>query len=225
MYRIIKIDGTELGLTDSVNYIKLHENGCFVQCPVSEAIGVAYNSEPFNLYGHDSIEGADTVIVTIVDGGQAVGAAQETIANTAAISAQMSVAARLFVQDATTIEDRYALQMPDLFRSWDDALSSGSALTANTIVNKDGALYRVVQSVTPLESQPPDMAGMLAIYRPIEPSHAGTQEDPIPWAYGMDCTSGSYYRYGGVTYRCAGDMVPCVWAPGTSGVWQWEETE
>ena len=77
MYRIIKTDGTELCLTDSVNYIKLHENGCFVQCPVSEAIGVAYNSTPYNLYGHDSIEGADTVIVTIVDGGKAVGAAQD----------------------------------------------------------------------------------------------------------------------------------------------------
>ena len=29
MYRIIKIDGTELGVTDSVNYIKISENGCF----------------------------------------------------------------------------------------------------------------------------------------------------------------------------------------------------
>ena len=29
MYRIIKIDGTELGITDSVNYIRYGDGGCF----------------------------------------------------------------------------------------------------------------------------------------------------------------------------------------------------
>lgn len=32
MYRIIKLDGTELGMTDSVLYIKVTESGSFTPC-------------------------------------------------------------------------------------------------------------------------------------------------------------------------------------------------
>lgn len=69
MYRIIKTDGTELGMTDSVMYIKIGESGCFTPCSVDEAIGVAFESEPYNLLGHEEIENADTVIVSECDGG------------------------------------------------------------------------------------------------------------------------------------------------------------
>ena len=68
---------------------------------------------------------------------------------------------------------------------------------------------------------------MLAVYRPIETWHAGTRSDPIPWVYGMDCLAGLYYSYNGAIYRVAdgGDMIPCVWAPDTPGLWQWELIE
>lgn len=72
MYRIIKLDGTELGMTDSVLYIKVSNSGSFTPCPVDEAIGVAFNSEPYNLIGHNEIDGADTVVVSAVDGGAQV---------------------------------------------------------------------------------------------------------------------------------------------------------
>ena len=61
MYRIIKIDGTELGITDSVNYIKIGASGDFANATETDAIGVAFNSEPYNLLGHDDIDGADTI--------------------------------------------------------------------------------------------------------------------------------------------------------------------
>lgn len=69
MYRIIKIDGTELGITDSVNYIKIGASGDFVFASEQEAIGVAFNSVAYNLVGHSEIEGADTVVVSVIDGG------------------------------------------------------------------------------------------------------------------------------------------------------------
>ena len=72
MYRIIKIDGTELGITDSVNYIKIGASGDFTTATKETAIGVAYNSTPYNLNGHSEIEGADTVIVSAIDGGAEV---------------------------------------------------------------------------------------------------------------------------------------------------------
>jgi hypothetical protein len=79
MYRIIKIDGTELGVTDSVNYIKISENGCFTNATVEDAIGVAFNSVAYNLVGHTEIEEADTVVVSKIDGGYEIKSHQTAI--------------------------------------------------------------------------------------------------------------------------------------------------
>lgn len=71
MYRIIKIsDGTEVGVTDSVVFIRYGNSGCFVPTTQDEAIGVAYNGTPYNLVGFDEIEGADTVVVSKIDAGE-----------------------------------------------------------------------------------------------------------------------------------------------------------
>ena len=72
MFSINKIDGTELGITDSVNYIKIGESGDYATASEQDAIGIAFNSEPYNLLGHEDIEGADTVIVSNVNGGNMV---------------------------------------------------------------------------------------------------------------------------------------------------------
>lgn len=69
MYRIIKTDGTELGLTDDVRYIKINCNGTYVRATEKEAIGVAYRNTPYNLRGHNDIPDADTVIVIKIDAG------------------------------------------------------------------------------------------------------------------------------------------------------------
>jgi len=143
--------------------------------------------------------------------------------NTVKLSGQMEVAAKLTIQESTTISDEDALKMPDLFKTWAEALAAKKQLAAETVLNKDGTLYRVVSAVTPQAHQEPGGEGMLAIYRPIDTSHAGTMEDPIPWIYGMDCETGLYYLHGGKLWLCGGDMKPCVWAPGTEGVWQWTE--
>lgn len=143
----------------------------------------------------------------------------------ASAAAQTRAATRLYVQKATDITDEQALAMPDLFLTWAEALAAGKELGANTVLNDGGQLYRVVQAVTPQSHQAPSSAGMLAIYRPIDQTHAGTAEDPIPWVYGMDCTTGNYYTHNGTVYLCKGDMIPCVWEPGSAGLWQWEAVE
>lgn len=79
MYRIIKIDGTELGVTDSVNYIKISENGCFTNATAEYAVGVAFNSVAYNLVGHNEIEEADTVVVSKIDGGYEIKSHQTAI--------------------------------------------------------------------------------------------------------------------------------------------------
>lgn len=121
------------------------------------------------------------------------------------------------------LDDAAALEVPELFPSWEKLLAGGEAIAENTILNDGGVLYRVVQAggVVPQAHQPPHAEGMLAVYRPIDQTHDGTQDDPIPYIYGMDTEQGKYYSYGGSTYLCNLTMSPCVWAPGTPGLWQW----
>ena len=135
---------------------------------------------------------------------------------------QVMTLARTMAAAATGLTDAVALSIPDLLPAWEELLSVGNQVAAGVCLTHKGQTYRVVQAVTPMESQPPGGEGMLAIYRPIEREHTGTLADPIPWVYGMDCYQGKYYVHGGITYLCKSDMLPCVWEPGSAGLWQWE---
>ena len=217
----IRKDDAIIARTEKPNYIYLHPEGYYVLCDKEEAQGIAVDGVPYAL-----LEGflgeCEAVVLTERDGGDIIGELYAQSDNTAKLSGQIAVAAKMSVQDSAEIEDDDALKMPDLFRTWAEVLARGVALAAQTIINKDGKLYRVQNIVTPAKHQPPDGEGMLALYRPIDIAHAGTKEDPIAWEYGMDCSAGLYYTYAGELWKCAGDMKPCVWQPGTAGVWQWE---
>lgn len=222
MYEIRK-DGALLALTEQVNYIRLHPDGFYLLCPEAEAQGVAVAGTPYHLMGRDEMPECETVLVQETDAGRVLRKEQAKAAAEARLTGQMQAAVKLYVQKATDIPDEQALEMPDLFYTWDEVLEAGELLEANTILNLGGQLYRVVQPVTPQEHQRPDGEGMLAIYRPIDETHAGTQEDPIPFVYGMDTEQGKYYSYNGKLYLCNLTMAPCVWPPDTAGLWQWTE--
>lgn len=224
MFKITK-DGATVAMTEAPNYIKQAENGCFVLCPEAEATGIAHNGTVYHLLGRPDMAGAEiTVMLEETDAGAEIQAASVSATKNAKLSGQLSAAARMYVQAATDVPDETALEMPDLFKTWAEILEAGKTVPKDTIINDGGTLYRVVPSegVLPMEHQPPHGEGMLAVYRPIDKAHTGTQEDPIPWVYGMDCTADLYYSYNGVVYLCKADMKPCVWAPGTAGLWQWE---
>lgn len=136
---------------------------------------------------------------------------------------QVMTLARAMAASVTTLSDTTALAIPDLMPHWDELLATGNQVAAGVCLVYNGQTYRVVQAVTPIESQPPGGEGMLAIYRPIEREHTGALADPIPWVYGMDCYSGKYYAHNGQTYLAKMDMLPCVWEPGSAGTeGQWE---
>lgn len=226
MFKIIK-DGTSLGMTEAPTYVRQAENGCFVLCQEAEATGIAHNGTVYHLLGREALEGAESVILEAADAGAEIQAAGESAANNAKLSGQLSAAAKLYVQADTDVPDETALEMPDLFKTWEEVLAAGQNVAQNAIINDGGTLYRVVAAggVLPQEHQPPHGEGMLAVYRPIDTAHAGTLEDPIPWVYGMDCTEGLYYSHNATVYLCKANMTPCVWAPGTAGLWQWEAVE
>ena len=137
---------------------------------------------------------------------------------------QMHTVATTVAKKATTLTDDEALSMPDLFPIWPDGVNAEGNYVQGQYITHKGKLYQIKQTtVKPIESQPPDAEGMLAVYRPVDTSHTGTVEDPIPWVYGMDCFNGKYYSYEGSKYLCKGNMTPCVWYPGQAGVYQWEK--
>lgn len=85
MFRIITTEGTELGIVESVNYIKRSpSSGCFISATRDEAIGVAYKSTPYNLYGHTDIDNAKTVFVREIDAGDTI--TKLTISNEALLN-------------------------------------------------------------------------------------------------------------------------------------------
>ena len=116
-------------------------------------------------------------------------------------------------------DDETALALAPVCPGW----KANRHYEAGEIVNNAGQAYRVIQKVDSLEHQVPGAEGMLAIYRPLVPGHAGTLGDPIPWVSGMDVDEGKYYSFSGKTYLAKANMKPCVWTPGTPGLWQWEE--
>ena len=182
MYRIVK-DGAELALIEAPNYVRRAGNGCFVLCQEAEAAGIAYNGTVYHLLGREDLEGAESVILEAADAGAEIQTTRESAAQNAKLSGQLSAAARLYVQAATDVPDETALKMPDLFKTWEEALDAGTTLTENSIINDGGTLYRAVApgGVLPQAHQPPHGEGMLAVYRPIDTTHAGTMEEPLPF--------------------------------------------
>ena len=116
---------------------------------------------------------------------------------------------------AQTLPEDVAVTVPLMYPAWD-----WQSCKRDMIVNYNGQLYRVLN--TPTDNRPPDAEGMLAVYRPIVPAHAGTMADPIPWVYGMDCKAGLDYSYADQLWLCKSDMAPCTWIPGTAPT-MWEQ--
>ena len=69
MFQIIK-DGAPLALAENLNFIKQHENGCFVLCDEAEAQGIAHAGEAYHLLGRPELEGLETVLIKAVDAGE-----------------------------------------------------------------------------------------------------------------------------------------------------------
>lgn len=79
MNRITTIDGLEIGIVESVDYIKISKSNCFIPAEQEDAIGVAFNGVPYNLFGSNEIEDADTVLVSQFNGGEYISEQQKAI--------------------------------------------------------------------------------------------------------------------------------------------------
>ena len=81
MYKILKEDGTTLGYTEYLHYIKKSESGCFIEATEEDAIGIVFNGTPYNIYGQPNIEEAETVLLQKTDAGTEQREIQDKISN------------------------------------------------------------------------------------------------------------------------------------------------
>lgn len=91
-------------------------------------------------------------------------------------------------------------------------------------------VYESLIEHTSQAHQVPGGEGMLAVYRPLSLADEagaadGSLDNPFTFVMGMDVASGLYYLYEDKKYLATAAMIPCVWAPGTAGVWQWQLVE
>ena len=152
MYKIKSTSsGADLGMTEAPTYVRKTSNGCFAICPEpAKAQGIVFGGVVYNLLGCEPMEDvSETVALDEVDAGSEISALQQTSRQQVSMTSQTNAAAKLYVQaTAVNIADTLALEMPDLFRTWDEVLADGSDLAENEIINDGGQLYRVVQDGT-----------------------------------------------------------------------------
>ena len=99
---------------------------------------------------------------------------------------------------AVTLDDTTALTGIELFPKW----QSSKAYSVGDRVQYNSTLYKCVQAHTSQNDWTPDATP--AIWAVIDKTHAGTLDDPIPAASGMEYEYGKYYLDGedGKLYLC-----------------------
>lgn len=118
------------------------------------------------------------------------------------IQEQMLKVQRLTVKTMTTIENSVALETPDFFPNFVDMI--GEAVKKGNILKYMGKLYRVRQDHTVLAVYTPGIE-TASLYEVIDKEHAGTIDDPIPYAPPMEIFKGKHYTQDGQLYRCTRD--------------------
>ncbi len=107
---------------------------------------------------------------------------------------------------AATLDDATAATAPLLFSRW----RAGLNCAVGDRLCYAGALWRVLQAHTAQADWTPDVSPSL--FERIDVTHAGTRDDPIPYAGNMALESGKYYVQDGAVYRCFRDTGIPVYA-------------
>jgi hypothetical protein len=126
-------------------------------------------------------------------------------------------------QAAETADDSAILEMSELFTEW----KGGTSYKIGDILRHGAALYRVAQDHAAQAHQPPDAAGMLAIYTPVQLPASPGVDNVFDWISGEtfpdDAWQGIQRRdpSDGEVYRTIQSPGANVWEPHTApALWQ-----
>lgn len=108
------------------------------------------------------------------------------------------VTAMLLTQQVNTLEvdDNTALRMREFYPAWAEGVSYAVGFKVRSV---DG-LWKCLQAHTAQVGWEPEAAP--ALWERVCESHAGTEDDPIPYGPGMTLEEGKFYQQEFVVYRC-----------------------
>lgn len=150
------------------------------------------------VYAHNSKELDELMASEEWQGSEEVAEASAGFIQAAAVR-NLMVVTKAGIQSLEMTDDE-ALQVKDLYPAWEEFV--GKSLSIGMKVLYADKLYRVRQEIASvLENQPPSIY-TAALYEEINETHAGTQDDPIPYNNNMELEQGKYYSQDGVTYYC-----------------------
>ena len=120
---------------------------------------------------------------------------------------QREVTSMLIAQQVNSIEvdDNTALRMLNFYPTW----SEGSAYAAGFKVRYNGNLWRCIQAHTSQIGWEPE--NVASLWEQINETHAGTIDDPIPYAGNMALENGKYYIQEYEIYLCTRDTINPVY--------------
>lgn len=104
---------------------------------------------------------------------------------------------------AQSLTDEQALEMKDLYPTFDELAESGYTAMERGYKFRDGdEMYKTAQDNVTFQDQYRPGEGTESLYTHIDEKHAGTIEDPIPAVANMEYEYGKYYVEDDVIYLC-----------------------
>ena len=126
---------------------------------------------------------------------------QETLPE---VQTEVQAAAVLVAQiQAQSLPDEQAVSVKAIYPQWLDII--GQTVKLGHKFQHNDVLYKTIQDNLLIQEQYIPGEGTESLYAVIDETHAGTQEDPIPYEGNMALENGKYYVQDGVIYLCNRD--------------------
>lgn len=118
--------------------------------------------------------------------------------------AEVQQAAVLVAQlQAQSLEDAQALKVKAIYPLWESII--GKTVKKDYKFQYADKLYKTIQESLLIQEQYIPGEGTESLYTVIDETHAGTQEDPIPYDGNMALENGKYYIQDDTVYKCTRD--------------------
>ena len=120
------------------------------------------------------------------------------------VQAEIQQAAVLVAQlQAQSLDDAQALTVKAIYPLWESII--GQTVKEGYKFGYGDKLYKTIQDKLLIQSQYIPGEGTESLYTVIDETHAGTQEDPIPYDGNMALENGKYYIQDETVYKCTRD--------------------
>lgn len=126
---------------------------------------------------------------------------QETLPE--AQSQMVQAAVLVAKMQAQSLDDAQALTVKAIYPQYQEIIGQTVKLGYKFLYGD--VLYKTIQDNLLIQEQYVPGEGTESLYTVIDETHAGTQEDPIPYNGNMALENGKYYSQDGVIYLCNRD--------------------